>query len=623
MFKKLVSNLPFSPSLVKQLGFYAQRLKKEQWMRRLGLVFTVFALVIQSLAVFNPPDSANASTSNDMCPGVTRNAAGANKLRECYNNNTRNFRDVMNFFGITESAFNQALSGQISFFKTTDYRSWYTFGHNKRWSDDRDYTGQLGSSLYARHWGHAGNIDNGQYGWKGTSNGTEFIIIVNCGNLALPRLLNPSVQCVSLSASKNDLFVGDSIRLTARGAVSDGAQISDYNFSQTGPNGDNASTSVKTDSTTATWDRTLGQTGTYRFNVSINTTNNADNVTGNNCNATVTVKVVPSASCKLLTMKQLSRTKFELTSTATANDGATITGYTYTVKDSAGKVIQESKNSKNATWTVEVPENTSLKDAVTYKATLVVHTSVGDKSSTDCEKELTVPPKDVCEYNPNLPVDDEGCKPTCEESSNNPEIDCNPSVVLKKTAVNRSQGGKDAASTKANGGDVIIYTVTAKNEGKVDGKVDISDTLTDVLEYATLTDNGGGTFDSATNTLSWNDVVVPAQSEVTRTFAITVNNPIPAMAQNRGTSESYDCVMGNVVSQTGSNQAGQIVNVPVNCPGVKTVEQVVTQLPATGAGENLIFGGIIAAIVVFFYARSRQLGKEVRLVRREYNAGTL
>jgi hypothetical protein len=44
---------------------------------------------------------------------------------------------------------------------------------------------------------------------------------------------------------------------------------------------------------------------------------------------------------------------------------------------------------------------------------------------------------------------------------------------------------------------------------------------------------------------------------------------------------------------------------------------------ANGVGHDLLFGGIVAAVVVYFYARSRQLGKEVRLVRREFNAGTL
>ena len=39
MFKKIVSQLSFSPALVGQLGFYARRLRKEQFTRRLGMVF--------------------------------------------------------------------------------------------------------------------------------------------------------------------------------------------------------------------------------------------------------------------------------------------------------------------------------------------------------------------------------------------------------------------------------------------------------------------------------------------------------------------------------------------------------------------------------------------------------
>jgi len=43
MFKKIVSQLSFSPALVAQLGFYARRLRKEQATRRLGLVFVGLA----------------------------------------------------------------------------------------------------------------------------------------------------------------------------------------------------------------------------------------------------------------------------------------------------------------------------------------------------------------------------------------------------------------------------------------------------------------------------------------------------------------------------------------------------------------------------------------------------
>lgn len=719
MFKKLVSNLPFSPSLVGQLGFYAQRLKKEESIRRLGLIFTAFALIIQSVAVFNPPESANAADGNDMCPGVTANAAGANKVKACYNNNTRHFKDVMSYFGISKSELWKALDGSASFRSTSTYKNWYTFGHEKRFSGDKNYSGKVAGDLYARKWNHKNNIDNGQYGWKGKQGDTEFIILVNCGNLALKRLLNPSAKCVSLVASKSEITAGDSVKLTAKASTSEGAEIAKYNFAQSGP--ENASSSVKTSDESTTWQRTLTKAGTYKFTVSIDTTNAKDDITAKACSATVTVveKVTPAASCddltvsptsgkkgtvfkitakasasggatikqynftatgpvnyswtsttanttstwsltpekagsyatkvsvdtsigaktsnacnasftvtessnpsaecKLLSVEKLSRTQYKLSATASTVDGATVTGYSYIIKDASGKIIKQSGKIAADSWIIDLPDNTSLTNNVTYTAVLTVHTSVGDKTSKDCEKTITIPAVDKCEYNPELPVGDENCKPNCET---NPDLEgCAPEIDLIKAAVNKSQDSKDATTIKANGGDIIAYTITITNYGKLAGTVTLDDVLIDTLEYATLTDAGGADFDESTQTLSWGDINLNGGTSTTRTFVVTVNNPVASTAQNHGTPESYDCVMTNVVRE---NDEG-VVSVPVNCPVVKEVveQTVIKQLPATGAGDNILFGGIVAAIVVFFYARSRQLGKEVRLVRREFNAGTL
>ncbi|MGE5310062.1 MAG: hypothetical protein ACM3JF_03275 [Sphaerimonospora mesophila] len=719
MFKKLVSNLPFSPSLVGQLGFYAQRLKKEEAIRRLGLIFTVFALVIQSIAVFNPPESANAATGNDMCPGVTANAAGAKKVKDCYNNNTRHFKDVLSFFGIKKDDLWKALDGSASFRSTSTYGNWYTFGHVKRFSGDKNFSGQVPGDLYARKWNHKNNIDNGQYGWKGKSSGKDFIILVNCGNLALKELPNPSAKCVSLTASKTDITAGDAITLTAKASTNDGADISKYNFSQTGP--ENATNSVKTSATSATWNRTLTKAGTYQFAVSVDTSNAGSNLTSNGCKATVVVKekvtpkavcedltVIPSsgkkgttfkitakasvsggatikqynftakgpasyswsnptsnttstwsltpeqagsyntsvsvdtsvgavtapacnasftvtetsnpsAECKLLSVEQVSRTQYKLSATASTTDGATVTGYSYVIKDASGKVVKQSGKISQDTWTVDLPDNTSLTNAVTYKAILTVHTSLGDKTSANCEKEITIPAVEKCEYNPELPADDENCKPDCDT---NPDMEgCTPEIELIKTAVNRSQGDKDATTVRANGSDVIVYTITIKNHGKTAGTIELNDMLVDTLEYGTVTDNGGAIFDEATKTLSWGEITVEAGATTTRSFVVTVNNPVPSTAQNHGTPESYDCIMTNTVAE----DSDAVVSIPVNCPAVKEVveQTIIKQIPATGAGDNLLFGGLVAAIVVFFYARSRQLGKEVRLVRREFNAGTL
>ena len=72
------------------------------------------------------------------------------------------------------------------------------------------------------------------------------------------------------------------------------------------------------------------------------------------------------------------------------------------------------------------------------------------------------------------------------------------------------------------------------------------------------------------------------------------------------------------------NTFGNNVRINVECPVQKViVEQTVSQLPHTGPGENMIFAGVVFAVVSYFYARSRQVKKEVRLIRRDLNAGTI
>jgi hypothetical protein len=327
-------------------------------------------------------------------------------------------------------------------------------------------------------------------------------------------------MCVSLAASKQDILIGESITLTARASTDDGAEIAGYNFAQSGPA--SASTTVKTSNESATWLRTLSAAGTYKFSVSIDTTNNKDNITAKTCATTVTVTPKAVEHC-------------------------------------------------------------------------------------------TVPGKE------NLKKDDANCVPDC---TTNPNLaGCSPNIAVSKNAINRVQDNKDATTVKANGGDIIIYTITATNSGKTTGTVTLEDNLTDTLEYSTLTDNGGGSFNQSTKVLSWGDASVKAGATTTRSFIVTVNNPVPAMAQNNGTPTSYDCIMSNVIRKDG--QGG--INVPITCPIAKEIveQTVVKELPSTGPGENMLFAGALLTVVTFFWARSRQLGKEVRLVRKDFSGSTI
>ena len=123
MFKKIVSQLSFSPALVGQLGFYAKRLRKEQTTRRIGLIFVALALVVQSLVVFQAPEPANAANPGDMIPGGLGLGANRsfNNFLGPYDRNERNLKDIYNYFGITRE---EITATKFTTFRVGDKIGW-------------------------------------------------------------------------------------------------------------------------------------------------------------------------------------------------------------------------------------------------------------------------------------------------------------------------------------------------------------------------------------------------------------------------------------------------------------------------------------------------------------------
>jgi hypothetical protein len=72
-----------------------------------------------------------------------------------------------------------------------------------------------------------------------------------------------------------------------------------------------------------------------------------------------------------------------------------------------------------------------------------------------------------------------------------------------------------------------------------------------------------------------------------------------------------------------TNTYGNTINIPVECPAGKIIESTVQQLPTAGLIINAVFGVSLLATAVFFYLRSRQLTKEVHLLRKEFNGSTI
>ena len=142
MFRKLVSNLSFSPALVGQLGFYAKRLRKEESTRRVGLIFTALALVVQSFAVLQPPENVNASSSSDFTPG---GVSTMDSYLRHYDANTRNMRDFFNSAGVTRRELHDATPSSLN--SKSGVYSWGMTPHFSYAQGERKYSFPQGQEL--------------------------------------------------------------------------------------------------------------------------------------------------------------------------------------------------------------------------------------------------------------------------------------------------------------------------------------------------------------------------------------------------------------------------------------------------------------------------------------------
>lgn len=181
MFRKLVSNLPFSPSLINQLGFYSKRLKKEQFTRSFALVFTIFALLIQSATFLVPAKSTLAASNNDIVFGGGAKEELLRVLsRGCDTRNRCDIRQIFSAYGITQANLSSARYENIISSQANNY---WSIGRSPR-----GYGGEVarqipgGPTIWARtlH-GWAANRS-----WQAirveTSQGTRWIL-TECGNI--------------------------------------------------------------------------------------------------------------------------------------------------------------------------------------------------------------------------------------------------------------------------------------------------------------------------------------------------------------------------------------------------------------------------------------------------------
>lgn len=153
-------------------------------------------------------------------------------------------------------------------------------------------------------------------------------------------------------------------------------------------------------------------------------------------------------------------------------------------------------------------------------------------------------------------------------------------IVKSKSAFNETQN-VDATTAIAKSGDVIRYQLVTKNIGNGDGVYTPVDGIADILEYADLTDLGGGTRidnPNATNDddkveIRYPEVSIAPNASVVSEFVVMVKNPLP---NNPQSGHHFDWVMYNYYGNSVTIQIKLPVVVHPNLTLVKDVRDVTT-----------------------------------------------
>ncbi len=108
-------------------------------------------------------------------------------------------------------------------------------------------------------------------------------------------------------------------------------------------------------------------------------------------------------------------------------------------------------------------------------------------------------------------------------------------------------------------GETIRYTITVKNTSEVDGTTVITDSIPDgtTLVDGTITENGK--FDKENKTITWNNVVVPANNEISVSFDVIVN--AKTIAGEDVKSVKNTATVGNIPTEEVETKVANITTV--------------------------------------------------------------
>jgi uncharacterized repeat protein (TIGR01451 family)/fimbrial isopeptide formation D2 family protein len=638
MFKKLISNLPFNPSLLDQTNFYLKRLRQETAIRRIGFFLISLSFIVQLLAVMYPAQKSLAASPNDIYSGIT----DKNSLVQAWDNNAHNVRVIYSKFGITRANISAAtsvtvVSKQGSGLWSVGRMPLSQFGINsKDWGEREIDLGDYSIFQRPLHaWDAGGSVSYPAF--HGTNQyGIDFWILKTCGNPTFKGPYLPSPPRPELEIHKTR---------TSPAAVKPGDYI-DYTIEYRNAKKDSLASNVKV----------IDNLNNELQFVSLeDKTSQSDDP--------LVISIPGEMGYRAIPFKSMLRVKVK----DTVFDGEIICNQAFIDSDDTGRqaspekpCVTVSKPKKTSTPTptptpvtptpttpppppaVIPPNGTCIATLSSASASSIYLTTtayvqnakvlgysfdVDSNGSVDYNdsSSATSYQKLISGLSPGFHsflvyVQVEGTdgqkiqSQACEAEINLSET---PRVTLSKAVTNITQNISNASNTTVRSGDVLEFKLTTTNVTSSDyPNYQASDYLGDVLQYAEIIDSASlsdqGISLGSDNYLRWSLNNLKAHTSDIKTIRVKVKEIIPTTNTPSNISPDYDCRI--------SNDYGNEVLMNVECPLVKEVAKNATALPNTGPGTTVIIGFMVTAVVGYFFARAKIMAKEVEVIKDSYSA---
>ncbi len=183
MFRKIVSNLSFSPAVAGQLTFYLRRLKAEKVTRQLSVVTAAIVLVLQFAVVIAPPEGVNASSPNDI---ITGGFSNKEQLAVIIQQN----EELRHLFAYFRIGANEVRAASTIHYIPARTSNLYSIGRIRHASTDTVIT-VYGHDYYMRRLSSVATTTNASAIEGTTEDGRHFAVLATCGNIAVDFIPSP------------------------------------------------------------------------------------------------------------------------------------------------------------------------------------------------------------------------------------------------------------------------------------------------------------------------------------------------------------------------------------------------------------------------------------------------